>query len=64
MSDILVAMAELLTRVFHDRPDPRRFSILGDDYERCAARRSTIWVLAVLVVLFLSGWWVWGQLTR
>jgi len=63
MSDILVRIAELLTRVFHDRPEPRRFSILGADYERSEARRSTIWVLAILAVLFLGGWWVWRQLT-
>ena len=63
MSDILVRIVELLTGVFQDRPEPRRFSVLGDDYERREARRSGIWVFAILAVLFLGGWWVWRKLT-
>lgn len=56
MSDILVKVVELLTGVFHGRPEPRRFSVLGDDYERREARRSAIWVFAILTCLFLGGW--------
>ena len=63
ISDVLLKIVELLTGVFHGRPEPRRFSVLGDDYERREARRSAIWVLAILAVLFLAGWWIWRKLT-
>jgi hypothetical protein len=63
MSDILVKVVKLLTGVFHGRPESRRLSVLGDDYERREARRSAIWVFAILVVLFLVGWWAWRKLT-
>ena len=55
MSDILVKVVELLTGAFHGRPEPRRFFVLGDDDERGEARRSVIWVFAILTVLFLGG---------
>ena len=63
ISDVLVKIVELLTGVFHGRPERRRFSVLGNDYERREARRSAIWVLAILAVLLLAGWWVWRKLT-
>jgi hypothetical protein len=63
MSDILVKLVEVLTGVFQGRPEPRRFSVLGDDYERREARRSAIWVFAILTLLFLGGWRVWRKLT-
>jgi len=64
VSDILLKVVELVAGVFHGRPEPRRFSVLGDDYERREARRSAIWVLAILTFLFLGGWWIWRKLTR
>ena len=63
VSDLLVRIVELVTGVFHGRPEPRRFSVLGDDYERREGRRAAIWVFSILTVLFLAGWWVWRQLT-
>jgi len=63
MSEFLVKIAEILAGIFHGRPEPRHFSVMGDDYERREARRSAAWVFCILVILFLGGWWVWRKLT-
>lgn len=31
MSDFLVRIVEILAHIFHDRPEARRFSVLGDE---------------------------------
>jgi hypothetical protein len=55
MSDFLVRIVEILAHIFHGRPESSRFSVMGAEYERREARRSAIWVFAILTILFLLG---------
>jgi hypothetical protein len=63
VSEFLVKIAEIIAGIFHGRSEPRHFSVMGAEYERREARRSAAWVFAILLVLFLFGWWIWRKLT-
>ena len=55
MSDFWVSMVRLIVQLWKDDPGPRRFQVLGTDYERREARRSALWVGGIMIVLFLAG---------
>jgi len=55
MSDFLVSMVKLIMQLWENDPGPRRFQVLGTDYERREARRSALWVGGIMIVLFLAG---------
>jgi hypothetical protein len=54
MSDFWVGMIKLIVQLWEGDPGPRRFQVLGADYERWEARRSALWVGGVILVLFLA----------
>jgi hypothetical protein len=47
-------MAKLIVQLWEDDPGPRRFQVLGANYERREARRSALWVGGIMIVLFLA----------
>jgi hypothetical protein len=59
MSYFLVKVVEMIMRVKENEPDPYRRPVLGAEYEERERRRSTFWVVSILMILFLVGWLVW-----
>jgi hypothetical protein len=55
MSDLLVSVVKLIVKLWQNDPGPRRFCVLGADYERREGRRSAIWVGGIMALLFLAG---------
>ena len=55
MSYFIASMAKLIAQLWADDPGPRRFQVLGVDYERREARRSALWVGGMLIALVLAG---------